>query len=194
MSLLKVLCTYGSPRTGGNTEILVRYVADRFRERNVRVSLINLCELEIKPCTSCRRCVNRRGTCSIDDDMTNIIIPELLSADGLVVASPVYFNNVSACVKAFIDRTWCLRGKLKDVVGGGIVVGRGYGAELALAAIHAFMLKHEMILGMRGVTGFGYEKGDIEKDKEAFKLADRLVERMYELMLKIRRWCHPPKS
>jgi len=118
--------------------------------------------------------------------MTRIIIPKLLSADGLIVASPVYFNNVSACVKIFMDRTWCLRGKLRDVVGGGIVVGRGYGAELALAAIHAFMLKHEMVLGTRGVTGFAYEKGDIRKDVEAFKWATKLVDRMYDLMYRIK--------
>ena len=184
--MFNVLCVYGSPRKNGNTEILVKYVADKFIRKNVNVEVFCLCDLDIKPCISCRRCVNKRGVCSIDDDMTRIIIPKLLSADGLIVASPVYFNNVSACVKIFMDRTWCLRGKLRDVVGGGIVVGRGYGAELALAAIHAFMLKHEMVLGTRGVTGFAYEKGDIRKDVEAFKWATKLVNRMYDLMYRIK--------
>jgi len=187
LPLIYVLCVYGSPRKGGNTEILVKYVADKFKSRGANVDLVRLCDLEIKPCISCRKCVNNRGTCFIDDDMTKTVIPKLLLADGLVVASPVYFNNVSACVKIFIDRTWCLRGKLRDIVGGSIVVGRGYGAELALAAIHAFMLKHEMVLGIRGVTGFAYEKGEIKNDIEAFKWADKLVNRMYDLICKIKR-------
>jgi len=185
--LIYVLCVYGSPRKEGNTEILVKYVADKFKSRGVNVDLVRLCDLEIRPCISCRKCVNNRGTCFIDDDMTKTVIPKLLLADGLVVASPVYFNNVSACVKAFMDRTWCLRGKLRDIVGGSIVVGRGYGAELALAAIHAFMLKHEMVLGIRGVTGFAFEKGEIKNDAEAFKWADKLVNRMYDLICKIKR-------
>jgi len=185
--LIYVLCVYGSPRKEGNTEILVKYVADKFKSRGVNVDLVRLCDLEIRPCISCRKCVNNRGTCFIDDDMTKTVIPKLLLADGLVVASPVYFNNVSACVKAFMDRTWCLRGKLRNIVGGSIVVGRGYGAELALAAIHAFMLKHEMVLGIRGVTGFAFEKGEIKNDAEAFKWADKLVNRMYDLICKIKR-------
>jgi len=192
-SLFSVLCIYGSSRKNGNTEILARYVADKFKHKGVNVEVLCLCDLDIKPCISCRSCVNNRGFCSIDDDMTRIIIPRLLSVDGLVVASPVYFNNVSACVKIFMDRTWCLRGKLKDIVGGSIVVGRGYGAELALAAIHAFMLKHEMILGTRGVTGFAYEKGDIKSDVEAFKWCTRLVDRMYELMSKVKQRTLPQK-
>ena len=185
--MIYVLCVYGSPRKEGNTEILVKYVADKFKSRGVNVDLVRLCDLEIRPCISCRKCVNNRGTCFIDDDMTKTVIPKLLLADGLVVASPVYFNNVSACVKAFMDRTWCLRGKLRNIVGGSIVVGRGYGAELALAAIHAFMLKHEMVLGIRGVTGFAFEKGEIKNDAEAFKWADKLVNRMYDLICKIKR-------
>ena len=89
--------------------------------------------------------------------MSKIIIPQLLESDGIVIGSPVYFNNVSAQAKAFIDRTWCIRGKLRNKIGGAIVVGRRYGAESAITAINAFFLKHEMIPANRGVCSWWEE-------------------------------------
>ena len=177
-----VVCVWGSPREGGNTEFLVKEITKRLDELGVRVEVFNLCRMRINPCKSCRLCLESRGFCTIKDDMTNILIPRLVEADGLIVASPVYFNNVSTCVKLFIDRTWCLRGLLRNIVGGAMVVGRGYGLELAISVIHAFMLKHEMILGFRGVTGFAFEKGEIIHDKRALELVDQLANRMVELM------------
>ena len=185
-----VVCVWGSPREGGNTEFLVKEITKRLDELGVRVEVFNLCRMRINPCKSCRLCLESRGFCTIKDDMTNILIPRLVEADGLIVASPVYFNNVSTCVKLFIDRTWCLRGLLRNIVGGAMVVGRGYGSELAISAIHAFMLKHEMILGFRGVTGFAFEKGEIRHDRRAIELVDQLANRMVELMratVKLRR-------
>lgn len=182
--MVEVLCLYGSPRVGGNTETLVRHIARLFEDRGFDVTVINLCSLDIKFCRSCRRCIET-GYCSLEDDLSRTVFPKLLSSKALVLASPVYFNNVSSCVKVFMDRTWSLRGRLKNVVGGAVVVGRGYGAELAIAAIHSFMLKHDMILCFRGVTGFAYERGEILGDKEAFKNANKLVDRMSEVLMKL---------
>ncbi len=165
----------GSPRRGGNTEALLGIVLEHLRSYGFDTQALMLRDLDLKPCTGCRCCVGR-GSCVINDDFTRVIAPALLSADVIVVASPVYFNNVSALTKAFMDRTWCLRGKLRFKVGGAVVVGRGYGAELAITAIHAFMLKHEIILTHRGVHGEGYEAGEVLRDGRALKDAERLAE------------------
>ena len=178
---IKVICVWGSYRCRGNTEFLISFLKDELVKYGAYVEIFNLCNMNIEPCKACWMCVNKRGFCSIKDDMTKILIPKIIAADALVVGSPVYFNNVSACVKKFIDRTWCLKGLLRNKIGGAIVVGRGYGAELALAAIHAFMLKHEMILGFRGVTGFAFRRGEIRKDSEALMLVRRLAKRIIEL-------------
>ena len=178
--MLRVLGICGSPRAGGNTDLLLDVTLHKFEELNANTEKLVLKNYEIKPCTSCRYCINA-GCCCIDDDMTNIIIPKLLAADVIVIASPVYFNNVSAYVKIFMDRTWCIRGKLRNKIGGGIVVGRGYGLELALTAIHSFMLKHEMILGHRGVSGIAYEHGEVRKDSRAIADAEKLAIRLNEI-------------
>jgi len=165
----------GSPRAGGNTEALLNVVLEGLRRHGFETRSLLLRDLRFSPCTGCRGCVGK-GSCIISDDFTRVATPALLSADVVVVASPVYFNNVSALTKAFIDRTWCLRGRLRFKVGGAVVVGRGYGAELAITAIHAFMLKHEMILAHRGVHGEGYEAGEVLRNGRALRDARRLAE------------------
>ena len=141
---------------------------------------VKLSDHKIEPCTSCWACV-RRNECTIDDDMSNVLIPMLLDASAVVLGSPVYFNNVSAQLKAFMDRSWSIRGKLKNKIGGAVVVGRRYGAESAITAMNAFFLKHEVIVANRGVSGIAFDRGDIEQDLEAVEAAKRLAERIREL-------------
>lgn len=113
--------------------------------------------------------------------MTTIILPKILVADALVIGTPVYFNNVSAQLKSFIDRTWSVRGKLKNKIGASIVVGRRYGAEGATTAIHSFFLKHDMIIANRGISGMAYRSGEIADDPESLQAAEILAARIIEL-------------
>ncbi len=170
----------GSPREGGNTELLLKMCMDELEKLGFETSIIKLRLFKIAPCLSCRKCLET-GNCVIDDDMTRKVIPRLLDSDAIVIASPVYFNNVSSHVKTFMDRTWCIRGKLRNKVGGAIVVGRGYGLESALTAIHSFMLKHCMIIGHRGVSAIGFDPGDVLNDKRALRDVVSLAKRVYEL-------------
>jgi multimeric flavodoxin WrbA len=165
----------GSPRKKSNTEILMKEVMAVTGGR-----LIKLSHYEIKPCSSCWVCL-RTGNCALHDDMSNTIVPMLCESEGIVIGSPVFFNNVSAQVKAFMDRTWYIRGKLRNKIGGAIVVGRKYGAEGAITAINAFFLKHEMIIANRGIEGIAFHKGEIEKDHEAITAARKLWIRINEL-------------
>jgi multimeric flavodoxin WrbA len=101
--------------------------------------------------------------------MKHTLIPKLIEADALVLGTPVNFNNVSAQMKAFIDRTWSIKGKLRNKIGGAVVVGRRDGAEGAITAIHAFFLKHEIIPANRGVHARAFAKGEIQEDIEAIE-------------------------
>ncbi len=112
--------------------------------------------------------------------MSDILIPKLLNNEVFVLGSPVYFNGVSAQLKAFIDRTWCIRGRLKNKIGGAIVVGRRYGSESAITTINAFFLKHEMIPANRGVYGIAFKQEEILQDQEAIESTKRLGERIKE--------------
>jgi len=145
---------------------------------------LQLSDYDIKYCGECWSCL-RTDKCSLPDDMTNVLIPKLLEADAIILGTPVFFNNVSARLKNFIDRTWCIKRGLRDKIGGIIVVGRAYGHQGAIDAITSFYLKHEIIPANRGVSGFGYEYGDILQDPEAVKGTENLVKRIAYLLNKM---------
>lgn len=172
---MDIMYVSGSPRRKSNTEYLLKIALSVTGGRFVK-----LADYHIEPCTACWACLKDRE-CVIDDDMSSTLIPMLRHCDGVVLGSPVYFNNVSAQLKAFMDRTWCIRGALTNRIGGAVVVGQRYGAESALTAINSFFLKHEIILANRGVCGIAYEQEGILQDLEAIEAAKALGERMKEL-------------
>ncbi|MEM2942634.1 MAG: flavodoxin family protein [Candidatus Bathyarchaeia archaeon] len=101
---MRVLGVVGSPRRGGNTEILVDEVLRAARDAGADVEKILLNELEIKPCRAeCSDYCKRKGYCKIDDDMLPLY-DKLFESDALVLGTPVYWYGPSAQLKAFIDR------------------------------------------------------------------------------------------
>lgn len=110
----KVLCVYGSPRAGGNTDVMMERFAAGVEKAGGTVRKVVLRELNISPCKELYRC-RRFGECAINDDMTPLYA-ELLDADAVALASPVMFYAVSAMTKAFIDRCqalWAVKYLLK---------------------------------------------------------------------------------
>ena len=103
---MKVLGIAGSPRRGGNTDLLLAEVMRGAASKEAEVKTIFLSELNIAPCQHCDVCF-KAGECKIDDDM-QLIYRELAAADRIVLASPIYFMGVTAQIKAMIDRCQAL--------------------------------------------------------------------------------------
>ena len=99
-----VLGLQGSPRKKGNTDILLSAFMETAKQSGAETSVINVYEQKIDPCIECSMC-ERMGACSIQDDMSQEIYPLLRRADIVVLASPIFFYNVTAPLKAVIDRT-----------------------------------------------------------------------------------------
>jgi multimeric flavodoxin WrbA len=172
---MKIVYISGSPRKKSNTDYLLNLALSITGGQ-----LLKLSDYGIAPCRSCWAC-QRTGQCAIDDSFRRIITPALLDSDAIVLGSPVYFNNVSGPLKTLMDRTFSIKGGLKNKIGGAIVAGRRYGLESALTAMQAFFLKHEMIPANSGVCGLAYNAGDIEQDQEAIESTKRLAKRIQEL-------------
>lgn len=100
---MKALVVLGSPRKGGNTEILADQVIAGMKDGGADVELIRLADYRISPCLACGGC-EKTGCCVIQDDMQQLY-PRIDSADRLVLVSPIYFYGVTALLKAFIDRS-----------------------------------------------------------------------------------------
>nr|WP_288827080.1 flavodoxin family protein [uncultured Clostridium sp.] len=102
---LNILVITGSPRKNGNTEIMASAFANAAKEAGHVVTVKKLSTLKVKPCLACTYCFSHDGVCIQNDDM-NSILTDLDQADMLVLASPVYWFDVSAQTKCFIDRMY----------------------------------------------------------------------------------------
>ncbi|MFC1871211.1 flavodoxin family protein [Chloroflexota bacterium] len=103
---MKVLGINGSPRRGGNTDLLLAEVLNGAASRGAEVKTIILNNLKIAPCQHCDACLEA-GKCRIKDDM-QAIYDELAAADRIVLAAPIHFMAPSAQAKLMIDRCQCL--------------------------------------------------------------------------------------
>lgn len=102
VSALKVLGIAGSPRRGGNTDLLLAEVLRGAESNGAAIKTIILCNLKYIPCTHCDAC-QKTGNCKFQDDM-QMVYQELAGADRIVLASPIQFLTVTAHMKAMIDR------------------------------------------------------------------------------------------
>ncbi len=192
--MVKIIGIIGSPRKNGNTAFLVEKALEAAGEVGADVESFNLGEMEIEPCTACDIC-KMTGECPKDDEIGYLLI-KVQEAHGLIIGSPVYFGNVSAQLKIFMDRSRPLRSdfKLKDMVGGAITVGgsRNGGQETAISAIHEFLLIHDAVvvgdgspLAHYGGTGFSGSSNDIKKDYFGIETSKNLGKRIAKLSNKI---------
>jgi multimeric flavodoxin WrbA len=181
---MKVLGIFGSPRRGGNTELLLEEALKGAEKEGAEVERIHLGDFTITPCKECHGCDNT-GNCVILDDMEKIY-PKLLEVDVLILASPIFFYGVTAWAKALIDRSqalWARKYLMKDpTLGKGgkkrkgffISVGATKGQKVfegAILTVKYFfdVLNAEYVgeLLYRGVEA----KGDILKHPEALQQA-----------------------
>lgn len=100
----KVLILSGSPRKGGNSDLLCDEFMRGAIESGNEVEKIRVSANRIAPCSACYYCRDNDGKCIHKDDMT-VILQKMIDADVLVLASPVYFYSIDAQLKAVIDRT-----------------------------------------------------------------------------------------
>lgn len=100
----KVLILSGSPRRGGNSDLLCDAFAEGARQAGHSVEKLRVSEKSIHPCIGCYHCSDHGGVCVFQDDMADVL-QRMIDADVLVLASPVYFYSIDAQLKAVIDRT-----------------------------------------------------------------------------------------
>ncbi len=175
---MNVLAIYGSPRRGGNTALMVNEALTAF-PREADIHSIFLSDLSFTACGSCREC-KTTGYCVVDDDMQRIY-KEMLWAEVILIGSPTQFSDVSADIKKMMERTWWMKGELKNTIGGYVVTGRRY-MESTINTLQAFMLRHRMILGGSGALGYTFtEMGILENDPLALQDAKNTGMRLVEI-------------
>ena len=180
----------GSPRRGGNTELLTREVLQSAAQEGMETEFITLAGKEIRPCDGCRLCRERKQDCRIDDDLPPIF-QKMLKADGIIVATPVYIGSASAQCKALIDRAAYWAGAydrpFENKVGAPLVVARRAGHNFTFAQLIFFFYITGMVIP--GTTywsiAFGREKGEVRSDEEGMNTARNLGKKMAWLIKKL---------
>lgn len=175
--VVRLLGIVGSPRKGGNTELLVNEVLKAAQQEGAETELIYLEDFSLAPCHGCRTCFETKN-CVINDDVEKIF-GKIVDADGVIIGSPVYFYNVNAQTKTFIDRVGYLhmaRGRkaFKNKVGGAVAVAGSSGTVNALSSILQFLAASGMIIATPLVRAIAPGKGDVLKDTRGMESAREL--------------------
>ena len=192
MSTRHAVAFNGSPRKGGNTEILLKKVLAELSVEGIQTELIQIGGKLIHGCTACGKCREMKNSkCAITNDELNSYIEKALSAEIILLGSPTYFADISSEMKALIDRMgFVTRGNgslLKNKIGAAVMAVRRAGSIHAFDSINHFFLISGMIIA--GSTywnlGVGKEKGEVEKDAEGMENMADLGKRIAWLAKKI---------
>ncbi|MBN2460571.1 MAG: flavodoxin family protein [Candidatus Cloacimonetes bacterium] len=190
---MNVVAFNGSMRKDGNTAILLRTVLHQLEKRGIETELIQLAGERIRGCQACGECSrNQNKHCAITYDCVNECIDRMLVADGIILGSPVYFSNVTAEMKALIDRAgYVIRANgdlLQRKVGAAVVAVRRAGAIHVFNSMNHFFLISQMIIPGSSYwnIGIGRQIGDVEHDQEGLRTMIRLGENMAWLLHKLK--------
>ena len=171
---MKALAINGSPRKGGNTELLLKQVLAPLVDAGWDTEFVQLGGKPIRGCQACYQCFKKKNSrCGQKDDFFNRCMEKMVEADAIILGSPTYFTDVSAEMKALLDRAGLVAvangGLFRGKIGAAVVaVRRGGGTHAFDTMNHMFLMSGVIVSGSTYWNlGFGLDKGDVKKDEEA---------------------------
>ena len=189
---MKVIAVNGSARRDGNTALLIRTVCEALEDSAIETELVQLAGQPLRGCLACMKCWEKQDRrCVIENDCVNQVLSAMSQADAVILGSPTYFADVSAEMKAFIDRTGMVArangNLLRRKVGAGVVAVRRGGSMHALQTLQNYFLINEMVIPGSSYwnVAFGRNIGEVAEDAEGIATMRRLGENMAWLIDKI---------
>ena len=183
---MKVLLINGSPKAKGNTSVALHEMENVFAEQGIETEVMHIGNKDIRGCIACGKCESL-GKC-VFDDAVNEAAAKLKEADGMVVASPVYYASANGTVVSFMDRLFYSSPFDKTMkVGATVAVCRRGGASATFDQIN----KYFTISGMPVASSVywnsvhGLAPGDAEQDAEGLQTVRTLARNMAFLMKSI---------
>ena len=189
---MKVVAFNGSPRKDGNTSLLVKEVFTELEKEGIETELIQLGGRPTHGCIACMKCgKNKDNQCAIKGDSINDHIAKMIEADGIILASPVYFTDVTTEIKALIDRAGFVARQndhfLRRKVGAGVVAVRRAGSVHTFDTLNHFFTISQMVIPGSDYwnLGIGLQPGDVSSDKEGMNTMRILGSNMAWLLKKL---------
>lgn len=188
---MKVIGFNGSARKDGNTAILLNTVMDEIGKEGIETELYQMAGKHIQGCIGCFKCFDKKDKkCAVANDIANECIEKMIEADGILLGSPTYFADVSANMKALIERAGMVSrandNMLKRKAGAPVVAVRRAGASHVMSSINYFFLIGEMIIPGSSYwnIGIGRKPGEVKDDSEGIETMKKLGQNMAWLIKK----------
>ncbi len=171
---LKAVAINGSPRAGGNTEILLRQALAPLAAAGWETELLPVGGKPIRGCRACYHCFKTKDSqCGLKDGVFEECMEKMLAADAIILGSPTYFSDVTMEMKALLDRSGFVsiaNGRIfRRKIGAAVIaVRRGGGTHAYDTINHMFLINGMIVPGsLYWNLGFGLDKGEVSNDKEA---------------------------
>ena len=183
---MKVLMLNGSPRAKGNTAIALAEMANIFAQEGIESETVQVGHLDVRGCIACNGCYDS-GKC-VFDDVVNALATKLQEADGLVVASPVYYASANATLTAVLDRLFYSSGFSKTMkVGASVAVARRGGCSATFDQLNKYFTISGMPIASSQYWNsiHGCAPGEAAEDAEGLQTMRTLARNMAFLMRSI---------
>lgn len=180
---MKVLIINGSPRPNGNTAIALKEMVKIFEADGITAETVQIGSKEVRGCVACGMCASK-GKC-VFDDVVNELAPKFEEADGLVIASPVYYASANATLIACLDRLFYSTPFDKTMkVGASVVVARRGGCSATFDELNKYFMISNMPVASSQYWNsvHGREPGQAEQDLEGLQTVRVLARNMAFLM------------
>ena len=183
---MKVLMINGSPRANGNTALALKEMEKIFAENGIETETVVVGNKDIRGCIACATCA-KTGKCAFDD-IVNETAEKFEKADGLVIASPVYYASANGTLISFLDRLFYSSHFDKTMkVGASVAVARRAGTTATFDEMNKYFTISSMPVATSNYWNelHGREKGEAEKDLEGMQTIRTLARNMSFLMKSI---------
>lgn len=186
---MKVVAISGSPNRNGNTAEAIQIVAKELNAEGIDVEVLQVGHKSIRGCIACGGCAKAQNEkCVFPDDFVNDYLHKMKEADGIILASPVYYSAISGNMKCFLERAFYVAGvnggMLRHKVGASMVVVRRSGGLPAFEQLNNFLLYSEMVIPSSVYWNVihGRVAGDVQHDPEGVQILQVLGQNMAWLL------------
>jgi multimeric flavodoxin WrbA len=178
---MKVIAINGSPRKDGNCGRALARIGAELERGGIALETVHVGGEAIRGCSACGSCFKRGdGKCIFADDLVNETVARMAAADGILIASPVYYSGVAGTMKSFLDRAFYVAGSgalYRHKVGAALVTVRRSGGSSTLDCLNHYLTYSEMIVASSNYWNIvhGRAAGELEQDAEGLQIIDLLA-------------------
>jgi len=178
---MKVIAINGSPKKEGNTYHALKMVGSQLEESGIEFEIIHVGNKALRGCLACGNCAkNKDEKCTTISDPLNEWIQSMKNADGIILASPVYYAGIAGTMKCFLDRAFYVSGSnggfFRNKVGAAIVAVRRTGGSVTFDSLNHYLTYSEMIMATSNYWNIihGRAPGEVEQDSEGVQIMNVL--------------------